>query len=314
MPDSGWLFLPMKTGRGPVGVLGVQVSSGSALLSPEMNRLLETLADQAAVAIERTSLVADIEKARVATETERLRAALLSSLSHDLRTPLASIFGAATSLNNYDATLSRSERLELVQTIQEEAERLNRFVQNLLDMTRIGAGALIPRADWVDLADILGTALQRARRMLHRRRMLIELEPGLPLLHLDAVLMEQVFFNLLDNACKYSPDATAITVRAKRFDGRVAIEVVDEGPGIPPADRERVFDMFYRVEARDSQAPGTGLGLAICRGIVEAHGGTISALTGTRGEGTAILISLPAAEMPELPETSSFRDSLAERP
>jgi len=312
-PDSRWLFVPMRTGRGLVGVLGVALSDDDRGPSPETRRLIGTLADQAAIALERTALVADIERARVATETERLRSALLSSLSHDLRTPLASILGAATSLNNYDATLRRPERLELIQTIQEEAERLNRFVQNLLDMTRIGAGALRPRTDWTDLSDVIGAAVQRARPTLGRRRVRVDLEPGLPLLKLDAVLMEQVFFNLVDNARKYAPDGTDIAIGAERSGDMVSVRVVDRGSGIPPTDRERVFDMFYRVEAGDSQPAGTGLGLAICRGIVEAHGGEIAADTGPDGRGTTIRVALPVQDPPEIPEQAIARDGASER-
>lgn len=307
LPTADWLFLPLKTGRGPVGVLGVQLGAGRELLPPEQSRLLATLADQAAVAIERTALVSDVEAARVAAETERLRAALLSSLSHDLRTPLVSILGAASSLRDYGQTLKPGERTELVQTIQEEAERLNRFVQNLLDMTRIGSGALKPRADWVDLGDVIGAALGRAGAMLRDRRVRLDLASDLPLLHADPVLLEQVFFNLVDNACKYSPEGTMVSIRAERStgqlgNGQVEIDIGDQGPGIPEQDRERVFDMFYRVEAGDAQAAGTGLGLAICRGIVEAHGGTIAARPGRHGLGTVIAITLPAAPEPELPD------------
>lgn len=302
LPTVDWLFLPMRTGRGPVGVLGVQIGDGHALLSPEQGRLVNTLADQAAVAIERTALVGDIEKANVAAETERLRSALLSSLSHDLRTPLVSILGAATSLHDYEETLKSAQRLDLVQTIQEEAERLNRFVQNLLDMTRIGSGALKPRADWVDLTDVVAAAAARARNMLRRRPFRFDLEPGLPLLRADPVLLEQVFFNLIDNACKYSPDGGAVKVWARRRGDRIVIEVCDRGRGIPIEDRERVFDMFYRVRAGDGQTAGTGLGLAICRGIVEAHGGGVRAESGLHDAGTCIIITLPVVEPPVLTE------------
>lgn len=302
LPAADWFFLPMRTGHGPVGVLGVQIRSGQPLLAPEQGRLIDTLASQAAVAVERTSLVGDIQKARLDAETERLRAALLSSLSHDLRTPLVSILGAATSLYTYDETLKPAQRLDLVQTIQDEAERLNRFVQNLLDMTRISSGALRPKADWVDLADVVGAAAERARRILRRHRLRLDLEPGLPLLRADPVLLEQVFFNLIDNACKYSPADTPITVWARRQDGRVVAEVCDRGRGIPEADRERVFDMFYRVQGGDGQAAGTGLGLAISRAIVDAHGGTIEARSGLHDAGTCIVITLPAEQPPALPD------------
>ena len=260
LPTSAWLFLPLQTGRGPVGVLGVQIEGGDRPLSPEDSRLLGTLADQAAVAIERTNLVSDIENARLAAETERLRSALLSSLSHDLRTPLASILGAASSLISYEGSLNAADRLDLAQTIQDEAERLNRFVQNLLDMTRLGSGKLKPRTDWVDLRDIVGSAVERAAKLLRRRPVRVEIDPAMPLLRLDAMLMEQVIFNLIDNACKYSPPGTPVTVWTALRDGHAVIEVCDQGPGIPPEDRERVFDMFYRVEDGDSRAAGTGSG------------------------------------------------------
>lgn len=302
LPTSDWLFLPLKTGRGPVGVLGVQIEAAGRLLSPEESRLLDTLADQAALAIERTNLVADIEHARLATETERLRSALLSSLSHDLRTPLVSILGAASSLVSYEGTLKPADRLELAQTIQEEAERLNRFVQNLLDMTRLGSGQLRPRTDWVDLRDIVASAIERAKKLLRRRTVKVEIDPAVPLLRLDPMLMEQVVFNLLDNACKYSPPGTPVTVWAVARGDRVIVEVCDQGPGIPPEDRERIFDMFYRVEEGDSRTAGTGLGLAICRGIVEAHGGRISAQPGLNGAGTCIVMRLPTAAPPEVVE------------
>ena len=260
LPVSDWLFLPLKTARGPVGVLGVQMA-GQELLAPEDSRLLETLADQAAVAIERTTLVADVEAARLASETERLRSALLSSLSHDLRTPLVSILGAASSLISYGDDLDGKDRRDLAATIQDEAERLNRFVQNLLDMTKLGSGALKPNADWADLKDIVGAAVERAGKLLKGRQVKVDIDPKIPLLRLDSVLMEQVFFNLLDNACKYSPPGGLVTVWARIGKDQALVEVCDQGPGIPEADRERVFDMFYRVEATDTQTAGTGLGL-----------------------------------------------------
>ncbi len=293
LPAADWLFLPLKTGRGPVGVLGVQMTEDADMPSPAQLRLLETLADQAAVAIERTTLAADIETARVATERERLRAALLSSLSHDLRTPLVSIMGAAGTMLSYDQSLDGASRRDLAQTIQDEAERLNRFVQNLLDMTKLGSGALKPRVDWVDLHDVVMAAVKRTERLARNHSLKVEIAPDMPLLCLDAMLMEQVIFNLLDNACKYAPAGTPVKVWAVRTARHIAIEVADQGLGIPPEDREKVFDMFYRVNLADSQPAGTGLGLAICRGIVEAHGGTIHAEPGLHGAGTSIIIHLP---------------------
>ena len=299
LPAADWLFLPLKTARSSVGVLGVQMA-GQESLSPEDTRLLEALADQGAVAIERTTLVADVEAARLATETDRLRSALLSSLSHDLRTPLVSILGAASSLINYGDNLDAKDGRELATTIQDEAERLNRFVQNLLDMTKLGSGALKPNTDWADLSDIVRAAVERSDKLLRSRQIKVDIDPRLPLLRLDSILMEQVFFNLLDNACKYSPPGSLVTVWARPGKDQALIEVCDQGAGIPETDREKVFDMFYRVEAADSQTAGTGLGLAICRGIIEAHGGTIKAEPGLNGAGTCIVIHLPMAEPPKM--------------
>jgi len=293
LPASLWLFLPLKTARSAVGVLGVQMMEDADLPSPAQMRLLETLADQGAVAIERTTLVADIEAARVTTERERLRSALLSSLSHDLRTPLVSIIGAASSMMSYDDKLDATNRYDLLQTILDEAERLNRFVQNLLDMTKLGAGALKPKVDWADLRDIVGAAVARTQRLARAHTLRVDIDGSVPLLSVDAVMMEQMFFNLLDNACKYSPAGTTVKVWALTTADHIAVEVVDQGPGIPADDRERVFDMFYRVDQTDTQIAGTGLGLAICRGIVTAHGGTIRAEPGLHGAGTCIVIHLP---------------------
>ena len=304
LPAADWLFIPISTARGPMGVLGVQMAEGGEVPTSDQMRLLETLADQAAVAIERTTLVTDIEAAKVATERERLRAALLSSLSHDLRTPLVSILGASSSLLSYGDALNQANRKDLAQTIQDEAERLNRFVQNLLDMTRLGAGALQPRADWADLHDIVRAAVQRAERLAQFHTLRIDIATDMPLVWVDAVLMEQVFFNLIDNACKYAPPGSTVKIWAHARPNHISIEVVDQGPGIPLEDWDKVFEMFYRVQQTDSQS-GTGLGLAICRGIVEAHGGTIRIAAGINEVGTAVVIHLPRGPEPRLPEAAS---------
>jgi two-component system sensor histidine kinase KdpD len=302
LPVADWLFLPMSTARGPVGVLGVQMPEQADLPSPEQARLLETLAEQAAAAIERTTLVADIEAARVAAEREQLRSTLLSSLSHDLRTPLVSILGASSSLVNDEDKLDADARRDLAQTIQDEAERLNRFVQNLLDMTRLSAGGLKPRIDWADLRNIVGAAVERAHRLARQHRIRVDIDPQMPLLCVDAVLIEQVFFNLLDNACKYAPAGSTITVWARKMPNDIAIEVCDQGSGIAREDRERVFDMFYRTQSSDTKGAGTGLGLAICRGIVEAHRGIIHIDAGLHGAGTCVIIRLPPADFaPQVP-------------
>ena len=167
-------------------------------------------------------------------------------------------------------------------------------------MTKLGSGALRPNADWADLRDIVHAAVERSGRLIRDHKAKVDIDPSVPLVCVDSVLMEQVFFNLIDNACKYSPPGTLVTIWARGKDGHAIIEVCDQGAGIPDADRERVFDMFYRVEATDKQAAGTGLGLAICRGIVEAHGGTIKAEPGLNGAGTCIVLSLPIGQPPDM--------------
>ena len=300
LPGSEWLFLPLKTARGPVGLLGVSFENPKRELTPDQRHLLEALVDQVAVAIERTNLVTDIEEARLLTETERLRSALLSSVSHDLRTPLVSIIGSATGLASCDGALSQADRAQLVQTILEEGERLNRFVQNLLDMTRLGYGALRPNREWVDLREIVGRALRQMARSLAVLEVEVQIPEDLPVLHVDPVLIEQVLVNILDNAAKYSPAGGRIEIAAGLDGERVSVRVSDEGPGIPPEARDTVFDVFYRVRAGDKQAAGTGLGLSICRGLIEAHGGQIEALPGPGGRGTTIVFWLPVQPLPAI--------------
>ena len=228
----------------------------------------------------------------------------MTSISHDLRTPLASILGSATSLKSYGPMLDDAARLELTSTIQEEAERLNRFIANLLDMTRLESGAIRPRADAVDLSEVVGSALERVGRILAGHRVTMDLAADLPMVEIDAVLFEQALFNLLDNAGKYAPAGSLITVRARPEPGRVRVEVLDEGDGIPPEDVERIFDKFYRVHAQDRQRAGTGLGLAICRGFVEAMGGTIAAANRRDRSGAVFTLTLPeATALPRLEET-----------
>ena len=306
LPGAKWLFLPMRTGRGPVGVAGVIRDEPGPLLTPDQQRLLDALTDQAALAIEREHLARDLHQARLLAETDRLRNALLTSISHDLRTPLASIVGSASSLGSRDMVLDNETRDALVATILDEAERLNRFISNLLDMTRLESGALHPRTSLVELSDVVGAALQRAAKILTDHKIAVDLAPDLPLLRLDVVLFEQVLFNLLDNAAKYAPSHTAIQLRAWRDDDRVRIQVLDEGDGIPADALEHVFDKFYRARGADRRRAGTGLGLAICRGFIEAMDGTIVAANRTDRPGAAMTISMPVlddAPLAEDPET-----------
>ncbi|MBV8090107.1 MAG: sensor histidine kinase KdpD [Alphaproteobacteria bacterium] len=303
LPGVKRLFLPLRTGSGPVGVIGIDRDTPGPLLTPEERRLLDALCDQAAVAIERISLAKGLDEARVFAETERLRAALLTSISHDLRTPLASILGTVSSLRSFPQRYSAAEREDLLATLQEEAERLNRFVSNLLDMTRLESGAIELNLELIDVAEIIGSALQRAGNVLAGHKTEVNIAPGLPMLRLDAVLFEQVLFNLLDNAAKYSPAGSTINIRASRDGELVEIEVVDEGTGIPPADLERIFDKFYRVHAQDRRRAGTGLGLAICRGFVEALGGWIEARNRRDRSGAVLTI-----RMPVVPEITAKRE------
>ncbi len=294
LPGAKRLFLPMQTGRGAIGVLGIDRDGPGPLLTPDQQRLLDALADQAALAIERVNLVRDVDRARLEAETDRLRSALLTSISHDLRTPLASILGAASSLASTEAALDEAGRAAMLRTVQEEAERLNRFIGNLLDMTRLEAGALHPQGSLADLSDVIGATLRRASRILAAHRAEVELQPGLPMLAIDMVLFEQVLFNLLDNAAKYAPAGSTIRLCAWREEGSVRVQVLDEGDGIPAAQLDRVFDKFYRVRGADRRRAGTGLGLAICRGFIEAMGGTITAGNRSDRSGAAFTITLPA--------------------
>jgi two-component system, OmpR family, sensor histidine kinase KdpD len=305
LPGGKRLFLPLRTGSGPVGVLGIDRDAPGPLFTPDERRLLDALTDQAAVAIERISLAKGLDEARVLAETERLRAALLTSISHDLRTPLASILGTVSSLRSYPEKYGAAEREELFATLEEEAQRLNRFVANLLDMTRLESGAVELNLEQLDVGEIIGAALQRAANVLAGHHVEVAVPPGLPMLRLDAVLFEQVLFNLLDNAAKYSPPGSRIDVRAKRYGELVEIEVVDEGPGIPSEDLERIFDKFYRVQAQDRRRAGTGLGLAICRGFVEAQGGWIVARNRRDGSGAVLTI-----RMPVVPEVGDQRQAV----
>jgi two-component system sensor histidine kinase KdpD len=305
LPGGRWLFLPLRTGSGPVGVIGIERDAPGVLLTPDERRLLDALADQTAVAIERVSLVRGLAEARVQAESDRLRAALLTSISHDLRTPLASILGTVTSLRSYADKYAAAERDELLANLQSEAERLNRFVGNLLDMTRLESGTVEMRLDLVDVAEIVGAALERAANVLARHQIKVAIASDLPMLRLDAILFEQVLFNLLDNAAKYAPPGSRIDLRARREGDTVAIEVIDEGPGIPPEDLERVFDKFYRVQAEDRRRAGTGLGLAICRGFVEAQGGRIEARNRRDRSGAVLAIRLP------VPQSAEIRDPVA---
>jgi two-component system sensor histidine kinase KdpD len=282
--------------------MGLDRPSESTLLSPDERRLLDALADQAAVAIERIALAAGIDEARVTGETERMRSALLTSISHDLKTPLASIIGSITSLRKFWPTFEDKTRDELLGTVQDEAERLTRFVGNVLDMTRLEAKSVTPQLFPADVAEMLGIVAGDARRALSTLRLSVEAPAGLPAALMDAHLFRQVMFNLLDNAAKYAPADSAVRIVARATAQGIAIEVLDEGPGIPPGDLERIFDKFFRIQVGDRRRAGTGLGLSICKGFVEAMGGSIVAENRSDGPGALFRVTLKAAPQEAVPD------------
>lgn len=293
LPGAKRLFLPMRTGRGPIGVIGIDDDRTGPLLTPDQRRLLDALVDQGALAIERVLLVEDMDRVKRTVESERLRSALLTSISHDLKTPLASVLGAASTMRDLAGALSDAEKRDLLATVIDESERLNRFIANLLDMTKLESGAIVPNTALHDLGEIVGSALRRASKILAAHKVALVLAADLPMLELDAVLFEQVLFNLLDNAAKYSLPETTIAIKSRRERDQVVLEVADEGDGIPPDELESVFDKFYRAQKGDRVRPGTGLGLAISRGFVEAMRGTIAAANRRDRSGAVLTIRLP---------------------
>lgn len=292
LPAALLRYLPLKTARGVIGVLGVRgPEAAEQSLTPEQRRLMEAFASQAALAVERAQLDQQAQQAQVLQATEKLQTALLNSISHDLRTPLVSITGALSSLEDDGAPFDPATRRILIENAREEAERLNRLVGNLLDMTRLEAGAMKVRREPSDVQDVIGAALEQISPRLGQRPIRTEAPPDLPLTPMDFVLMTRVLVNVLDNALKYSPPDTAIEIRAHAAAGHLEIAVADEGMGLPPPDLKRIFDKFYRVQ-RPSPESGTGLGLSICKGIVEAHGGFMAAENRVGG-GAIITIALP---------------------
>jgi two-component system sensor histidine kinase KdpD len=283
----------MRTGRGAIGVVGIDSDKPGPLLTPDERRLLDALIDQGALAIERVRLVEDMDRVKRTIDTDRLRSALLTSISHDLKTPLAAVLGSASTLRDLGSKLTEAEKADLLATVVDESERLNRFIANLLDMTKLESGAIVPNAAPHDLREIVGSALRRANKILAQHCVELELATDLPMIQLDAVLFEQVLFNVLDNAAKYAPVGTTIRIQSWRDMNSVCLQILDEGEGIPQSDLESIFNMFYRAQKGDRVRAGTGLGLAISRGFVEAMQGTITAANRTDRKGAAFTISLP---------------------
>ena len=295
LSGSDWWFIPVRDGDRTLGVAGLKFAPRLQRLALEQSRLAEAMVEDIAQAASRTRLVSDLETARVSGETERLRSALLSSVSHDLRSPLAAIIGSASSLQSYSPQMPDEDRRELLATIRSEGERLDRYIQNLLDMTRLGHGGLALNREWIGVDELVGAAVSRIHRFVPGAEVRVSLEPGLKSLWVHPALLEQALFNIIENACKFSPPGEPVRVDARSSEGgALELDIADRGPGIPESDRGRIFDMFYSVERGDRGSQGSGLGLTIAQGMIGAHGGTVEAFPGVDGRGTRIRITLPA--------------------
>ena len=294
LPNAGARYLPLSTARGRVGVMALLVTDARSHLTVEQTRLSEAYADLAALAIERTQFAEKAHSAEILEATERLQTALLNSISHDLRTPLVSVIGVLSSLQEEGMELDDAARRNLIQVAREEAERLNHLIANLLDVTRLEAGALKVSRQPSDVEDMVGASLEQLGSRSHKHSLRTDLAEDLPFVSVDFGLIVQVLVNVIENALKYSPDGSAVEVTGRRKGNQVQIEVADRGVGVPQQDLERVFDKFYRVQRPDSVV-GTGLGLAICKGIAEAHGGSITA-ENRPGGGTIVRLTLPIAD------------------
>lgn len=296
LSGSKAMSIPLKTARGGVGVICLFPEGGKQSITPEKRDLLEAFANQTAVVIERALLAQEAHEAKIRVEAERLRNLLLSSVSHDLRTPLATITGAASSLLEADGLLQAETRGELIQAILDEAERLNRLLGNLLSMTRIESGGVHVQMEWQPIEEAVGAALNHVEKILRGRRVSVRIPDDLPLVRIDGALMEQVLVNLLENAIKYTPEGTTIEIAARVEGAQVVVEVADHGPGLPEGDEERIFEKFHRGP-RAADRRGVGLGLSICRGIVELHGGKIWA-TNREAGGAAFRFTIPVGVQP----------------
>ncbi|MFJ2389488.1 DUF4118 domain-containing protein [Pseudomonas koreensis] len=297
LPFGRWWWWPLSVEDGPLALLGVCAKEGQTL-SGQRRRLLTALSQPLAQALARAQLADDLEAARLHGETEQLRSALLASVSHDLRTPLTAMRGSIDSLLALGEAIPLEDRRELLEGTRDEAERLDRYIQNLLDMTRLGHGALKLARDWVAPADIVGSSLNRLRAVLAPLQVSTDVPAELPLLFVHAALIEQALVNVLENAARFSPSHGRLQLSAGATDDEIFFTVSDEGPGIPEDERAKIFDMFYTAARGDRGGQGTGLGLAICQGMVGAHGGRISVADGIDGRGTSITLHLPLQTQP----------------
>jgi two-component system sensor histidine kinase KdpD len=263
---------------------------------PEQKKLLETFLGQIAQAITRVRMTDQAKKTQVEMEAERLRNSLLSSISHDLRTPLATIVGSASTLVEEHKTLKSEDKLELSQAIYEEAKRMSSLVNNILDMARLDAGVVELNKQWYPLEEIVGSVLTRFQKRLAGRLITVKLPPGIPMIYVDAVMIEQVLINLLENVLRYTPEGSPVEIQAESSSVNVEISVADLGPGIPKGSEHNLFEKFYRVRHEAAQS-GVGLGLAICKAIIEAHGGSIQAQNRSTG-GAVFTFTIPLDELP----------------
>ncbi|MBB3227647.1 two-component system sensor histidine kinase KdpD [Luteibacter sp. Sphag1AF] len=288
---TSWM-VPLGGAQGR-GVLALRFPANEPEPDIESRSLALAMAQDIGQALERVRLTDELERVRMDGETERLRNALLSSVSHDLRSPLASIIGSAGTLAAYWDAVPAQERRELLDAILAEGQRLDRYIQNLLDMTRLGHGGLRLNRDWVDIAEVVASAVSRLRSPYPDTHVEATIASDIPLLHVHPALVEQALFNVLENAAKFSPAGVPVVLSARIENQRLLVDVSDAGPGIPEEERRKIFDMFYSVARGDRGAHSTGLGLAICRGMIGAHGGTVEALDGPDGRGTTVRISMP---------------------
>jgi two-component system sensor histidine kinase KdpD len=298
LPGAKALYLPLIASGGVIGVVGILPKSAPDGFEPEQFHYLEAFANQTAIAIERSFLGEAAQHALLKAETESLRNTLLSSISHDLRTPLAAITGAATTLLENDAAIDTVGRIDLLQTVREEADHLNRIIKNVLDMTRLESGAIQVNKEWQALEEIVGVVLNRLGDRLNDHPVTVKLPGNLPLIPFDGLLIEQVLVNLFDNAIKYTPKGTPLELSASESFYTVTVELADRGPGIPPGDEERIFEKFVRGRGTGG---GVGLGLAICRTIITAHGGKIWAENRESG-GAVFRFTLSSAGLPPAPK------------
>ena len=298
-PDNLVLYLPLKAPMRVRGVLAIALAEPDWVLPAEQHQLLETVASLVAIVLERIHYVEVAQEALLRVESERLRNSLLSALSHDLRTPLTALVGLADSLAIAGSQLPARQR-ETAEAIRDEALRMSSLVSNLLDMARLQAGAVRLRKEWQPLEEVVGSSLKSLESRLRNHRVKVRLPADLPLLEFDAVLMERVFCNLLENAAKYTPPGSEMAIEAHRRDEIVEISVADNGPGLAPGSEEAIFEKFMRGRP-ESATPGVGLGLAICRSIVEAHRGRIRAESRPEG-GARFVFTLPVGEPPAIDE------------